>query len=68
MSICKKLNGGREENSCEVNWSWLGEREEYSVKYLIAKSKLTVLKDFAVLFRSTVEKYDSLSEVFRETC
>lgn len=63
MSICKKLNGGSEENLCKVNCSWAREREKYFVKYLIVKSKLTVLKDITLLFMSIVEKCDSLSKV-----
>lgn len=51
-----------------MNWSWLREREKYSTKYLIAKSKLTALKEIAVLFVSTVEKRDSLSRVYIERC
>lgn len=41
----------------------LGREKKYSVKYLIAKSKLKLLKDIGVLFMNTVEKCDSLSKV-----
>lgn len=50
MSIYKKLNGGSEENSHKVNWSWVREREKYSVKYLIAKSKLTFKRYWSAFY------------------